>query len=58
MRQTEGLVKITKEGSTKFVHFITPGAGIRVLKHEHITHTVKMHNFFSKPKHSSSKLRG
>ena len=37
---------MTKEGSTKIVNFMTPGAGILVLGHDHISHIVKMHYFF------------
>ena len=29
---------MTKEGSTKIVNFITPGAGVLVLGHGHISH--------------------
>ena len=37
---------MTKEGSTKIVNFITPGAGVLVLGRGHISHIVKMHYFF------------
>ena len=37
---------MTKEGSTKIVNFLTPGAGILVLGYGHISHKVKMHYFF------------
>ena len=37
---------MTKEGSTKFVNFMTPGAGVLVLECGHISHIVKMHYFF------------
>ena len=39
---------MTKEGSTIFVNFMTPGAGVLVLGHGHISHihVVKMHYFF------------
>ena len=33
-----------KEGSTKVVNFMTPGAGVLVFGHGHL---VKMHDFFS-----------
>ena len=35
-----------KEGSTKIVHFMTPGAGVLVLGCGHISHIEKMHYFF------------
>ena len=37
---------ITKEGPTKIIAFMTPGAGVLVLGRGHISHTVKMHYFF------------
>ena len=37
---------MTKEGSTKIVNFMTPGAGVLVLGRDHISHIVKMHYFF------------
>ena len=37
---------MTKEGSTKIVHFMTPGPGVLVLGGGHISHIVKMHYFF------------
>ena len=37
---------MTKEGSTKIVNNMTPGAGVLVLGHGHISHKVKMHYFF------------
>ena len=45
IRQTMYIVMITKEGSTKIVNFMTPGAGVLVLGCGHISHIVKMHNF-------------
>ena len=42
-RQTKYIVMMTKEGSTKIVNFMTPGAGVLVLGHGHISHIVKMH---------------
>ena len=33
---------MTKEGSTKIVNFMTPGAGVLVLGHGHISHIVKI----------------
>ena len=39
---------MTKEGSTKIVNFMTPGAGVLVLGRGHISHIVKMHYFFLK----------
>ena len=46
MKQTKYIAMMTKEGSTKIVTFITPGAGVLVLGCEHISHIVKMHFFF------------
>ena len=37
---------MTKEGSTKLVNFMTPGAGVFVLGRGHISHIVKMHYSF------------
>ena len=34
---------MTKEGSTKIVNFMTPGAGVLVLGRGHISHIVEMH---------------
>ena len=34
---------MTKEGSTQILTFMTHGAGVLVLGHGHISHTVKMH---------------
>ena len=36
-----------KEGYTKIVTFMTPGAGVLVLECGHISHIVKMHYSFS-----------
>ena len=46
IRQTKYVVMMTKEGSTKIVNFMTPGAGVLVLGRGHIRHIVKMHSFF------------
>ena len=48
---------MTKEGSTKIVNFLSPGAGVLALGRGHISHihVVKMHYFFKK---SSSLLPG
>ena len=37
---------MTKEGSTKIVNDMTPGTGVLVLGHGHISYIVKMHYFF------------
>ena len=37
---------MTKEGSSKIVNFMTPGAGVLLLGHGHLSHIVKMHYFF------------
>ena len=46
IRQTKYVVMMTKEGSTKIVNFMTPGAEVLVLGRGHISHIVKMHYFF------------
>ena len=46
IRQTKYVVMMTKEGSTKIVNFMTPGAGVLVLGRGHISHIEKMHYFF------------
>ena len=46
IRQTKYIVMMTKEGSTKIVNFMTPGAGVLVLGRGHISHIMKMHYFF------------
>ena len=60
IRQTKYEVMMAKEGSTKIVNFMTPGAGVLVLGRGHISHIVKMHYFFkiffSTPRHKSDKL--
>ena len=38
IRQTNYIVMMTKEGSTKIVNFMTPGAGVLVLGRGHISH--------------------
>ena len=45
-RQTKCIVMMTKEGSTKTVKFMTPGAEVLVLGCGHISHIVKLHYFF------------
>ena len=45
-RQIEYMVMMTKEGVTKIVNYMTPGAGVLVLGHGHICYIVKMHYFF------------
>ena len=45
IRQTEGIVMMSKEGSNKIVNFMTPKAGILVLGWGQISHMVKMHYF-------------
>ena len=46
IRQTKYVVMLTKEESTKIVSFITPGSGVLVIGHGHISHIVKMHYSF------------
>ena len=45
IRQTKYVVMITKEGSTKIVNFMTPGAVVLVLGRGCISHIVKLHYF-------------
>ena len=37
---------MAKEGSTKIVNLMSPGAWVLVLRCGHISHIVKMHYFF------------
>ena len=37
-RQTKCIVMMTKEGSSKIVNFMTPGAGVLMLGRSHISH--------------------
>ena len=46
IRQTKYVVVMTKEGSTKIVNFMTPGAGVLVLGRGYISYIVKMHYSF------------
>ena len=46
---------MTKEGSTKIVTFMTPGAGVLVLARGNISHIVKLHYFF---KYSQAVIEG
>ena len=46
IRQTNYVVMMTKEGSTKIVNFMTPGVGVLVLGYGYISHIVNMHYFF------------
>ena len=43
---TNIVVMMKKEGSTKIVNCMTPGAGVLVLGRCHISNIVKMHCFF------------
>ena len=45
-RQTNIVVMRTKEGSTKIINFMTPGAGVLVLGCGHISRIVKLHYFY------------
>ena len=51
---------MTKEGSTKIINFMIPGAGVLVLGRGLISHIVKIHqsykNHISTPRHESDKL--
>ena len=42
IRQTKYIVMMIKEGSTKIVNFMTPGAGVLVLVHGYINCISKM----------------
>ena len=57
IRQTMYTVMMTKEGSTKIVNFMPPGAGVLVLGHGHISHIVKMHYFFKNLLYSRAWIR-
>ena len=46
MVQTKCILMMSKEGSTKVENFITPGAGVLVLRSGQISHLVKGHYFF------------
>ena len=60
LRQTKCILMMTKEGSTKFVQFMTTGAGVLVLGRGHLYHLVKciisLKIFFSNTRHRSDKL--
>ena len=43
IRQTKYIVMMTKEGSTKIVNFMTPGAGILMLGRDHISYILNMY---------------
>ena len=43
IRQTKDIVMMSKEGSTKIINFMTPGAGILMLGCGQISRIVKMH---------------
>ena len=45
--QTKCIVMMTKEGSTKIVNFMTPGAGVFVLGCGRMSYMVKMHNSYT-----------
>ena len=45
IRQTEGIVMMSKEGSTNILNFMTPTTGILVLGCCQISHIMKMHYF-------------
>ena len=46
--QTTSIVIIIKEGSSKIVNSMTPGADVLVLGRGHVSHIVKVHDFFEK----------
>ena len=45
---------MTKVWSTKFVNFMTPGAGVLVLERVHISHVTKMYYVFKILLHSQA----
>ena len=45
-RQNKCIVIMTREGSTKIVNFMTPGAEVLLLGRGHISHIVKLHYYF------------
>ena len=47
IRQTKYVVKLTKEGLTKIINFLTPEAGFRVQGRGHISNIVIMHYFLN-----------
>lgn len=48
-KKTEEIVKMTKKWCTKIVKFITPTAGLLLLRPDHLRCIVRMHSFFKKP---------
>ena len=46
IRQTQNIMMMNKEGSTKIVNFFTPRAGVLALGCGHISKIVKMHYSF------------
>ena len=59
-RQTKCIVMITREGSTKIVNFMSPGAGVLLLGHGHKVIywkcIISLKIFFFPPRHRSNKL--
>ena len=55
--QTKCIIMMTKEGSTKIVTFMTPGEGVLVLGHGHISHIVKMHFSYKNLLYSQAQIR-
>ena len=47
---------MTDEGYTKIVNFMTPGAGVLVLRRGHILHIIKVYQLLSTPELRSDKL--
>ena len=43
IRQSKYIVMMIMEGSTIIVNYMTPGVGVLVLGHGHISHRVNMH---------------
>ena len=55
-RQTKYKVMMSKEGSTKKVNYMTPGAGVLVFGRGLISHVKKRYYFFFTLGHDSDKL--
>ena len=55
-RQTKYTVMMTKEGSTQIVNIMTLGVGVLVLGRGHISHQLKMYNFFENLLYSQSEV--
>ena len=57
IRQTESIEMMKKKESTKVVNFMTPGVGILVLGHDHISEMQYFFFFLFTFRHGSDKLK-